>query len=165
MNMAQTRKTYILHHVSLWSLFKIGSLVGFITSFIPLMSIVYLFVRLVSSLAEWLGGLVMHLRLPLPGDFGIDLNLIELLKLQGFYESLQKWASVGGFSAFLIALLLTLLAALFWGLIAVFAGIVFNLLGSAIGGIQFTMSEQVSVPSPTLIDTGNLPREVKETNE
>ena len=134
-------KTYTLYKVSLWSLLKIGFLVGWIASFLPVALISFLFFKLVSTLAGWLSGLVYQVRLPLPGNFGFDLNLVELLKLQGFMERLQAWQAIGFLQTALIVLLVTSMAALFWGIVVAAGGFVFNLISKATGGVEITLAE------------------------
>lgn len=144
---------------------KIGFFVGSVLSFIPLMTVIYVLIRLVSTVAGWLSALVYNLRLPLPGNFGIEVNVIELLKLQDFYESLLNWAALGGFSAFLIALLLTFLAGLFWGLLAALGGVVFNLIGKVVGGIQVTMAEETGLAKSMPGQFTSSPSEVQKEND
>jgi hypothetical protein len=135
-------KNYKLHHISAWSLLKIGFLIGWIASFPPIALAVTIFFRGAAALSAWLGGLVYTIRLPIPGNFGFDINVVELLKLQDFLNRLQGWAVVGILPGFLIVLVLTSLLALFWGIIAALGTAIFNLLSSAIGGIQVTLSEE-----------------------
>jgi hypothetical protein len=134
-------RTYTLYKISLWSLLKIGFLVGWIVSFLPVALLAFVFFKLVSTLAGWLSGLVYQVRLPLPGNFGFDLNLVELLKLQGLMEQLQAWQAFGFIQTVLIVLLVTSLVALFWGLIAAAGGLVFNLISWAAGGVKLTLAE------------------------
>lgn len=137
-------KTYKLYQVSLWSLLKIGFLVGWIGSFLPVALLSLFFLKMISALTGWLSGLVYELRLPLPGNFGIELNLIEILKLQGLLNWLQTWDAIGFIPAVLLVLFITSLAALFWGLVVAAAGLVFNLISKAAGGVEITLAEQNS---------------------
>jgi hypothetical protein len=141
-------KNYTLYKISLWSLLKVGFLVGWVASFLPVALFFLMFFKIVSALAAWLSGLVYQIRLPLPGNFGFDLNLVELLKLQGVVDQLQTWGAVGFIPTILIVLLVTSLFALFWGFVAAAGGLVFNLISKAIGGIQLTLSDQDKQPSP-----------------
>jgi hypothetical protein len=137
-------KTYKLYQVSLWSLLKIGFLVGWIGSFLPVAVLFFFFFKMISALTGWLSGLVYELRLPLPGNFGIELNLIEILKLQGLLDWLQTWDAIGFIPAILLVLFITSLAALFWGLVVAAVGLVFNLISKASGGVEITLAEQNS---------------------
>jgi hypothetical protein len=133
-------KTYILYRLSAWSLFKIGFLVGWIASFLPIASGAYILMRIVTGVANWLGNMVYQFTVPLLGN--IDINVVEMLGLQQFYANLANWATIGTITLCFIILLLTSLAALFWGVIAALAGLVFNLLSHAIGGVRLTMAEE-----------------------
>ncbi len=135
-------KKYKLYKVSLWSLLKIGFLVGWIGSFFPVALLSFVFFKIISTLATWMSGLVYELRLPLPGNFGVDLNLVEILGLQGFMDRLQTWEAIGFLQTVLIVLIITSLAALFWGLIAAAGGLVFNLFSKAAGGVEITLAEE-----------------------
>jgi len=141
-------KIFKLHHISAWSLFKIGFLVGWIASFPPIALAVMIFFRGVAALSAWLGGLVYNIRLPIPGNFGFDINVVELLKLQDFYDRLEGWAAVGLITTLLIILMMTSLLALFWGIMAALGGAIFNLFSRAIGGIQVTLSEEAIQAAP-----------------
>jgi hypothetical protein len=141
-------KNYKLYHISAWSLLKIGFLIGWIASFPPIALTVMIFIRGVAAFSDWLGGLVYKIRLPIPGNFGFDINVVELLQLQDFYQRLQGWAVVGLIPALVIVLVLTSLLAVFWGIIAALGGVVFNLLSRAIGGIQVTLSEEAAQTTP-----------------
>jgi hypothetical protein len=142
------KNNFTLYRISPWSLFKISFLVGWIATFLPVAFLITLVLRLAVILANWLGGLVYQVRLPIPGNFGFDINVIELLHLQNFYERLDRWALVGGLQALVIILVLTSLIALFWGLVATIAGLVFNLFSRAIGGIGITLAENPNPASP-----------------
>lgn len=120
---------------------KIGFLVGWLASFLPVAAFIFLFVRMAASLADWLAGMVYRIRLPLPGDFGFDINVVELLHLQEALSRLEGWAAIGGLVLFLLILLVTSLFGLFWGIIAAVAGVVFNLLSRATGGVELTLAE------------------------
>ena len=135
-------KTYTLYKISLWSLLKVGFLVGWVASFIPVALVFFIFFKIVSGLANWLSGLVYHIGLPLPGDFGFDLNLVELLKLQGVVDQLQTWSAVGLIPTILVVLLVTTLIAIFGGLVVAASGLLFNLISRVIGGIQLSMSDE-----------------------
>jgi len=137
-------KNYILHKVSLWSIAKIGFLVGWIASFLPIAVVFFAFFTAINALSNWLNGLVYHIKLPLPGNFGFDINVIELLKLQGFADRLNGWAAMGLFTTIIIILLLTSLAAVFWGFLAVLSGLIFNLISKTIGGVRLVVSEDVT---------------------
>lgn len=136
------KKTYTLYRISPWSLMKIGFLVGWIASFLPVAFITALFFRLAAALAKWLGGLVYQVRLPIPGNFGFDINVVELLKLQHVLDRLQGWAVIGAIQIILFILLITTVIGLFWGFIAALVGLVFNLISYAIGGIDLTLKEE-----------------------
>jgi hypothetical protein len=142
-------KNYILYKISLWSLLKIGFLVGWIVAFLPVALVAFVFFKLVSTLAGWLSGLVYQVRLPLPGNFGFDINLVELLKLQGLMERLHTWQSFGLFQTLLAVLLVTSLIALFCGIVAATGGLVFNLISKATGGVRLTVAEE-SLPGEGL---------------
>jgi hypothetical protein len=131
--------TYTLQRVSLWSLAKVGFFIGWIVSFLPIAFFSFLFFQAADVLAKWIGSLVYRIRLPLPGDFGIDLNLVEILKLQNILGRLQGWAAIGAIQAFILVFLLTCLAALLWAIVIGLAGLIFNLISRAIGGIQVTL--------------------------
>jgi hypothetical protein len=139
-------RQYLLYKISAWSLFKIGFLIGSIASFLPIAIVALLFFRIVSGLAGWLGGLVYRIELPLPGNFGFDINVVELLKLQQAYDWLVQWAAVGAIPLMLLILLVTVLLGLFWGMIAALGAFVFNLLSRIIGGIQLSLSEVALQP-------------------
>ena len=134
-------KQYRLYKISAWSLFKIGFLIGSVASFLPIALVSMLIFRIVSGLADWLGGLVYRIELPLPGNFGFDINVVELLKLQQAYDWLVQWAAVGAIPLLFLVLLITALFGLFWGVIAALGAFVFNLLSRATGGIQLSLSE------------------------
>ena len=137
-------KSYILHKVSLWSMAKVGFLVGWIASFLPIALIFFVFFTVVNALSTWLNGLVYHIKLPLPGNFGFDINVIELLKLQSFVDQLNGWAATGFISTLIIVILLTSMVAVFWGLVATLSGLIFNLISKAIGGVRLVVSEDVA---------------------
>jgi hypothetical protein len=139
-------KNYTLYKIRLWSLAKVGFLVGWAASFFPVALASFMFFKLVDALATWLSGQVYRLSLPLPGNFGIDINLVELLKLQGLMARLDTWNSIGFIATILIVLLVTSFLALFWGLVVVAGGLLFNLISQAIGGIQFSMTEEKPAP-------------------
>jgi hypothetical protein len=151
------KKTYTLYRISPWSLMKIGFLVGWIASFLPVAFITALFFRLAAALAKWLGGLVYQVRLPIPGNFGFDINVVELLKLQHVLDQLQGWAVIGAIQIILFILLITTVIGLFWGFIAALVGLVFNLISYAIGGVDLTLKEEQisSELSPVVPVKGN----------
>jgi hypothetical protein len=132
-------KQYTIHHIDSYSLLKIGGILGFIVSFVPITATIFGVLRLVNIVIGWMEGMVYQLRLPLIG--GLDINVVELLHLTGMLEALQNISVIGGLGAIFLAILLSLLAAIFWGFIAVIAGAIFNLLSKATGGIQVSMSE------------------------
>jgi len=131
--------TVRLTHISPWSLLKIGFLISWITTLPIVAFLAFLFFRAVTGLAHWLGGLVYQVRLPL--NIGFDINVIDLLKLQEFYDRLQGWAVLGVLPTLFLVLLITTMFALFWGFVAALCGWVFNLLSRTIGGIEVTLAE------------------------
>lgn len=131
---------YRLTHINPWSLLKIGFLVSWIAALPFVAFLTFLIVRMITSLANWLGGLVYQLRLPLIGN--LDINVLELLNLQVFYDRLQGWAIVGILPTLFMVLLVTTLIALFWGCVAALSGWVFNLLSRVTGGIEMTLAER-----------------------
>ncbi len=144
-------RTYTLVRVGLWSLLKIGFLISWIVSFLPIALLTIVFTRTVAALTAWLSTLVYHVRLPLPGDFGFDLNLVDLLHLQGLIDSLNRWVVVGIIPLFMVILVLTSLVAVLGGLATVLGGLVFNLFSRLSGGIQVTLSEKDLQPGKDLV--------------
>jgi hypothetical protein len=137
-------KTYTVHGVRLFSLFKTGFIIGLVFSCLPVTVLTVTFFRLVQAVENWLSGLVYNLRLPLIGE--ISINVVDLLRLQAFYASLQRWSLWGGIPTVLAVLALLVGLAGVIGLLTALAGLLFNLLSRASGGIQVDVSESPLLP-------------------
>lgn len=134
--------TVRITRINPWSLFKISFLVSWITALPFVAFTAFLILRSITGLVAWLGGLVYQVRLPLLGNLGFDINVLELLKLQDFYTRLQGWAVLGILPTLILIGLAATLIALFWGCVAALSGWVFNLLSRAAGGIEVTLTKQ-----------------------
>lgn len=132
-------KTYTLHNVHLFSLFKIGFIIGLVFSCLPVTFLAAIILKTVNALENWMSGLVYNLRLPLIGD--LSINVVELLHLQGFYAGVQRWTLFGSLNIVLVVLLVLAALAAAVGLLTVLAGLIFNLLSRITGGIQLDISE------------------------
>lgn len=141
-SVAGVMKNYRLYRVNPWSTFKLGCLAGWLTAFLPVAGLGWLAVKTASALASWLQGLVYRIELPLPGDFGFEINGIELLHLQEIYNRMAEWAGVGGLTLFLLILLTTSVFGLLAGATAALISLVFNGFSRATGGIEVTLSEK-----------------------
>ena len=135
-------KNYRLYRVNPWSTFKLGCLAGWLAAFLPVAGLGWLAVKTASALASWLQGLVYRIELPLPGNFGFEINGIELLHLQGIYNRMADWAGLGGFTLFVLILLTTSIFGLLAGATAALVSLVFNGFSRATGGIEVTLSEK-----------------------
>jgi hypothetical protein len=140
-------KNYRLHRVGLLSLLQFGCSIGFFISFLPITALALFAIRLMTGLMNWLNGLVYRLQLPLLGDLGIDISIVELLHLGNFYDSAVKWASLGALEILAIVLLLSAAAAVLIGILTLFGGLIFNLLCALTGGLKIVVSEETVKPS------------------
>jgi FHA domain len=145
-------KTYTVHRISSLPLFNLGFLIGAIGSFFPIATVILLVKWGISSLATWMNDLTYKvefpIKSPIPGvDFpSIVIKPIELLKLQDVQSQLQNIGDTAWFKVILLILGLTILAGLYFGVIALIAGEVFNLASSIFGRLKLKLSDGGTAP-------------------
>jgi hypothetical protein len=140
-------RNYKIHRVGLFSLLQFGCLIGFFISFLPITVLSLLVIRLMTNLVNWMGGLVYRIPLPLLGDIGIDISVVELLHLANFYDSITKWAALGTLEILAIILLFSAAAAVVVGILTLIGGLIFNLLCAITGGLKVVLSEDAVIPA------------------
>jgi hypothetical protein len=148
-------KTYTVHRISSLPLFNLGFLIGAVGSFFPIATIILLVKWGISSLASWMSDLTYKvefpIKSPIPGvDFpSIVIKPIELLKLQDVQSQLQSIGDTSWFKVILLTLGLTILAGLYFGVIALIAGELFNLASSIFGRLKLKLSDaSPATPQP-----------------
>jgi len=134
-------KTYTLHRLDLFSLFKFGFFSGLIASFPPISALTMLAWIIVVSMANWLGNLTYTIPIPFPGVSGISVDGVDLLHAHDLLASLEVWAALGWLRVLMLVIGLTFSAGLWMGITAVISGLAFNLLSALSGGLQITLSE------------------------
>jgi hypothetical protein len=143
-------KTYTLHRLDLFSLFKFGFFSGLIASLPPICILTLLAWSIVVSMAKWLGNLTYTIPIPFPGISGISVDGVELLHARDLLTILEVWAALSWLRGMLLVVGLTFAAGLWMGLTAVISGLAFNLLAALSGGLQMTLSERVLQVLPGL---------------
>jgi hypothetical protein len=144
-------KTYIVHRISSLPLFNLGFLVGAVGSFFPIATAILLIKWGISSLATWMNDLTytveFPIKSPLPGvNFpSIEVKPLELLKLQDVQTQLQNIGDTAWFKVILLILGLTILAGLYFGVIALIAGEAFNLASAIFGRLKLKLSDAGSM--------------------
>jgi len=147
-------KTYTVHRISSLPLFNLGFLIGAVGSFFPIATFILLVKWGISSLASWMSDLTYKvefpIKSPIPGvDFpSIVIKPIELLKLQDVQTQLQSIGDTSWFKVILLILGLTILAGLYFGVIALVAGELFNLASSIFGRLKLKLSDSGSATPP-----------------
>ena len=143
-------KTYTLHRLDLFSLFKFGFFSGLIASLPPICILTLLAWSIVVSMAKWLGNLTYTIPIPFPGISGISVDGVDLLHAHELLTSLEVWAALGWLRVLLLVVGLTFAAGLWMGITAVISGLAFNLLAALSGGLQITLSESALQLQPEL---------------
>jgi hypothetical protein len=131
-------KKYNLHQISIFSLFKLGFVIGLVVNLIPSILIIVLCFQVIRAINAMMQNMVIELG---SGVFGLQINLIEQLNLQSYYLFFETAASTGILQFILIILALVILSSLISGLWLMLIGLFFNLLSNIIGGIEVTFSE------------------------
>jgi hypothetical protein len=128
---------YILRKVSIFSLFKLGFVIGLILNLLPTFLIILVSFQLIVAI----NAIMQHMILQVgAGPIGLQVNLIDQLNLQSFFLFIQTAASFGILQFILIVLALLILSSLVSGLWLMLTGLFFNLLSGMIGGIELTLS-------------------------
>jgi hypothetical protein len=148
-------KTYTVHRISTLPLFNLGFLIGAVGSFFPIATIILLVKWGIASLASWMSDLTYKvefpIKSPLPGvNFpSIEIKPIELLKLQDVQTQLQNIGDTSWLKVILLILGLTILAGLYFGVIALIAGEAFNLASAIFGKLKLKLSDaSPATPQP-----------------
>jgi hypothetical protein len=146
-------KTYTVHRISSLPLFNLGFLVGAVGSFFPIATAILLIKWGIYSLAAWMNDLTYKvefpIKSPIPGvDFpSIVIKPLELLKLQDVQSQLQNIGDTAWFKVILLILGLTILAGLYFGVIALIAGEAFNLASAIFGRLKLKLSDAGMAPA------------------
>lgn len=127
-------RTIRLHRVGLFSTFRFGTILGGILLIVPVFLFTALFFWSAGMLAAWMEG--MRGALPLVGDLSVPIDTISLLGLQQVFQTVEMIAGVSAWLAVFFGLFLWLILALFTGLTSLLAAAVFNVIASAVGGIE-----------------------------
>lgn len=151
---------YTLHQIGLFSLFKLGLVIGLVLNILPALLItvsgleVVRFIDLImQKMVFTVGG---------PGSLGIEIDLIKQMNLQNYAAFFRAAASVGILQMILVILGILILASLYSGVAMMLGGLIFNLLVNISGGLEITLSEAAVRPgtgltSPNFVSTANPP--------
>lgn len=129
---------YILRQISIFSLFKLGFVIGLIVNLLPTLLIIVLSFQVILAINAIMQNMIIQVGV---GPLGFQVNLIEQLNLQSFFLFVQTAASFGILQFILILLGLLVLSSLASGLWLLLIGLFFNLLSGIIGGIEITFRE------------------------
>ena len=154
-------KKYTLHSINPFSLFKFGFFIGLIVSFLPLMLVFLFLLNLATKLFSWLGNISSNptINLPIIGNIPIDINVLQLLGLQDFYNHLNTFVAIGALQVLLFTIFLSLAFAIFIALMSLLAGLIFNLISAVTGGLQVTLSEKGVRLSEAVLSSGLNPNQ------
>lgn len=143
-------KTQTLHRISLLSLLKFGFFVGLVTTFFPNLALILVSWWILRWFVDWLTSLTYSFSLPVPGLADIEVQVVELLKVQDLVDQLETLADAGWLPVFLLVLGATLAAGGFFALLSVLAGAIFNLVSYLSAGLEFTLAEKAPEALPAL---------------
>ena len=111
------------------SALKFGALIGGSTMFLPGLLLGVIVRVLVGILRTWLDGWTK------PGVLGVEINLLNLLNLQGFLQSLQGWDDQGWLLILLVMFGTMVIGGLLNGVLLASSAASYNSLANISGGL------------------------------
>ncbi len=130
---------YRIRRISLSSTLKFGLALGLLATLLPACLCGFLTASLIGMLRGFVEGMAQA-KFNILGQ-SIPLNLVELLRLGAFLESLRSLEALGWLLALALAIVMGLGAALFVALTALLIGAGYNLLAAVSGGLAVDMDE------------------------
>lgn len=124
-----------IRHISLQSLGKLGCVLGVVLAILPSLLCGILGMAIVQILRRWLEGW-QEIKIELLGQVLASVDLVEKLGLTKFLEWLQTAGDASWLVVVLVVLGLGLLAGLALASMTMVAGLVYNLLAAATGGVM-----------------------------
>ena len=128
-----------IRRIHLFSLGKMGCLLGVVAAFLPSLLCGLLTVEAVGRLLHWMEGW-QEFSISVLGQEIARLDLVQFLGLEKVLVLLQTVTAASLPVLFLGVLALSLVAGLFLALIIILVGLAYNLLASATGGVVVEMA-------------------------
>jgi len=123
-----------IRRISLLSLGKVGCFLGIVLALLPSLLCGIIGMGIVQVLRRWLEGWE-EISISLLGQEIATFDLVQKLGLTEFLDSLQVIAGASWLAVALIVLLLGLFTGLVLAAITILAGLAYNLLATATGGV------------------------------
>ncbi|HFD38974.1 MAG TPA: hypothetical protein ENJ31_03875 [Anaerolineae bacterium] len=128
-----------IRRINLFSLGKMGCLLGVVAAFLPSLLCGLLTVEAVGRLLHWMEGW-QEFSISVLGQEIARLDLVQFLGLEKVLVLLQTVTAASLPALFLGVLALALVIGLFLALIIILVGLAYNLLASATGGVVVEMA-------------------------
>ena len=144
-------KTYTLQSVNPVSLLKFGFFFGLIGSLLPVSISVLIAWSVITDLLGWMDRLTYQISIPIPilEIPDIEISIVNLLHLEGFYETLSGLIEFGWIQVIILITVLVFASAFLFALFGLVAGFIFNILSALTGGLQVNLLEnRVSKKAP-----------------
>lgn len=133
-------KNYAIRHVSLFSAFRFGFVIGLTSLFIPGLLIGVLAALVANGLKTWLESWQII------NGLGLNIRLLELVKLTSFVAWLDDIVGWGWRFALLVALGVMAIGGLSTGLTSVLSAATYNFIAALSGGLVVEL-EEVGAPA------------------